>query len=134
MGSPRSSPKVNRRIYGTLSLALLCIVFVSHGLLVWGHDPWFDEQTEGVDDDDDVDFMDMVNYDPVSKKMINKGNRENNFQVRSQFYLDSILSLGINLWFKFIEYSTVSYPTLCTTVFFICVMSFFKNRIENMQW
>ena len=59
--------------YGTLSFALLCVLFVSHGLLVLGHDPWLsDDGAETVDDDDFIDFTDMVNYDPVTKKMMNK--------------------------------------------------------------
>ena len=85
MDSKHSTHKFSLK-YGTLSFALLCALFVSHGLLVLGHDPWLSEDVAGtVDDDDFIDFTDMVNYDPVTKKMMNKKEK---VQVQVRFTED----------------------------------------------
>ncbi|XP_072018148.1 uncharacterized protein [Amphiura filiformis] len=54
------------------------LLFVSHGLLVWGHDPFLsdDEPEIRENDDDFIDFTDMVNYDPVTKTMMNKKEKQ----------------------------------------------------------
>ena len=75
----------------------MVILFISHGILVWGHrdDPFLSDKsvdTMREDDEDFIDFTDMVNYDPVTKTMVNKKEKD---EVKVGL---TSLSQGLETW------------------------------------